>query len=256
MLPILQIGPLAIQTPGLILLLGLWLALSLSERAAARLGLNPNLIYNLTFAALIGGLLGARLGYVARYPEAFAASPASLISPNPGLLDAWGGLTGAALVALIYGQRKGLRLWPTLDALTPGLAVLGVALGLANLASGAAFGAVTGLPWGIELWGATRHPAQIYASLAAALILLLLWPGGKLFRRLNEIAPGVIFWAFSTLSAFSRLLLETWRGDSVLVLGGVRQAQIVAWLVLALSLWAMGRLFQQSRGTILTTEGK
>jgi prolipoprotein diacylglyceryltransferase len=218
--------------------------------------LNPNLLYHLTFAALTGGLLGARLGYVARYPEAFAASPASLISPNPGLLDAWGGLAGAALVALIYGQRKGLRLWPTLDALTPGLAVLSVALGLANLASGAAFGTVTSLPWGIELWGATRHPAQVYAIFAAALILLLLWPGGSLFQRLSAIAPGLIFWAFSALSALSRLLLETWRGDSVLIMSGLRQAQIIAWLVLALSLWAMGRLFQPNRGKILDTEGK
>ena len=129
MFPILQIGPLAIQTPGLILLIGLWLALSLSERAAVRLGLNPNTLYNMALLALVGGLVGARLSYVARYPEAFAASPASLLSPNPGLLDAWGGIAGAVLLGLIYGQRKGLPLWPTLDALTPGLAVLGVALG-------------------------------------------------------------------------------------------------------------------------------
>ncbi len=256
MLPILQIGPLAIQTPGLILLLGLWLALSVSERAAARLGLNPTLIDNLTFAVLIGGLLGARLGYVVRYPEAFAASPASLVSPNPGLLDTWGGLAGAALVGLIYAQRKGLRLWPTVDALAPGLAVFGVALSLADLASGAAFGAVTSLPWGIELWGATRHPAQVYAILAAALVLLVLWPGGNLFRRLSAIASGLVFWTFSALSALSRLFLEAWRGDSVLVFGGLRQAQIIAWLVLALSLWAMGRLIWQSRDTILTSEGK
>ena len=256
MLPILQIGPLAIQTPGLILLLGLWLALNLSERAAARLGINPNLIYNLTFTALIGGLLGARLGYVLRYPEAFVASPASLLSPNPGLLDAWAGFASAALVALIYGQRKGMRLQPTLDVLTPGLALLSAALGFAHLASGAAFGAPTNLPWGIALWGAVRHPSQIYAILAATLILVVLWPGGKLFRRLNAIAPGLIFWTFSALSALSRLFLEAWRGDSVLVLGGLRQAQLVAWLVLALSLWAIGRLFQQSRGTILNTEGK
>jgi len=255
MLPILQIGPLAIQTPGLILLLGLWLALNLSERAAARLGINPNLIYNLTFAALIGGLLGARLGYALRYPEAFAASPASLLSPNPGLLDVWGGVAGGGLLGLIYGQRKGMRLQPTLDALTPGLALLSAALGLANLASGAAFGAPTSLPWGIALWGAARHPSQIYAILAAALILAALRPGGKLFRRLGEIAPGLIFWTFSALSALSRLILEAWRGDSVLVFGGLRQAQLVAWLVLALSLGTIGRILLQARSTILETEG-
>lgn len=255
MLPILQIGPLAIQTPGLILLLGLWLALSLSERAASRSGLNPNQLYNLVLLGLLGGVVGARLGYVLRYPEAFSASPASILSPNPGLLDAWGGIAGALLLGLIYGQRKGLQIWPTLDALTPGLAMLGVAVGFSHLASGAAFGSPTSLPWGIELWGAIRHPAQVYEIIAAGLILLILTPNGKFAQHLRSLAPGLNFWGFFALSALSRLILEAWRGDSEIIFGGVRVAQLAAWLVLALSLWAIGRLLNQSRGTILTTEG-
>jgi len=255
MLPILQIGPLAIQTPGLILLLGLWLAVSLSERAASHSGLNPNQLYNLVLLGLLGGVVGARLGYVLRYPEAFAASPASILSPNPGLLDTWSGLAGALLLGLIYGQRKGLRLLPTLDTLTPGLAVLGVSLGFSHLASGEAFGSPTSLPWGIELWGAARHPVQGYEILTAALILLLLWPKGKIAHRLRVLAPGLNFWAFSALSALSRLIVEAWRGDSEIIFGSLRQAQIAAWLVLALSLWAIGRRLFHSRSTILEMEG-
>ena len=255
MLPILQIGPLAIQAPGLILLAGIWLALSLSERNAARKGTNPNLIYSLVLAALAGGLIGARLGYILRYPAAFAASPLSAFSPNPGLLDVWGGLVGAMLVSLIYGQRKGLALWPTLDTLTPGLALMGVMLGLTQLASGSAFGSPSELPWAIELWGAYRHPSQIYASIAAALILVLVRPQGRLAQRLQALAPGLFFWAFAALSALARLFLEAWRGDSALIFGNLRQAQIAAWLVLALSLWAFGRILSRSRGTIISTEG-
>ena len=179
----------------------------------------------------------------------------SVFSPNPGLLDLWGGVVGALLVSLVYGQRKGLALWPTLDTLTPGLAVMGVALGLSQLASGAAFGSPTELSWGIELWGARRHPTQIYASLAAALILVVLRPQGRLAQRLQALAPGLHFWAFIGLSALARLLLEAWRGDSALIFGGLRQPQVVAWLVLALSLWAIGRILSRSRGTITTTEG-
>ena len=59
MLPILQIGPLAIQTPGLILLGGLWLGLSLSERHARRYKVDPGVLYNLVFLLLIVGILGA-----------------------------------------------------------------------------------------------------------------------------------------------------------------------------------------------------
>lgn len=255
MLPILQIGPLAIQTPGLILLLGLWLGLSLSERAASYCGVNPNQLYNLVLFGLLGGLVGARLGYVLRYPEAFGSSPASILSPNPGLLDAWGGIAGAALAGLVYGQRKGMSLWPTLDALTPGLGMVGVALGFSHLASGAAFGSLTRLPWAIELWGATRHPAQMYEILAAGLLLWMFWPTGKIAHRLRSLAPGLNFWSFTALTALSRLFLEAWRGDSEIIMGGLRLAQLAAWLVLAFSLWAIGRSLYQSQSKIRDTEG-
>lgn len=238
MLPVLNIGPLALQTPGLVILIGLWLGLSLAERYSARRGVPPNLLYNLVFVGLVGGVIGARLSYLARYPEAFASSPLSLLSLNPGLLDLGGGLLIAGLAGLIYAQRKGLSFWATLDALTPLFMVMAIAVGVSHLASGMAFGAVTQAPWAIELWGARRHPSQVYEILAASGILILLWPG-----RWNEKAPeGRYFLLFVALSAAARLLVEGFRGDSVLLAGGWRAAQVAAWLVLAGSLWGLQRL--------------
>ncbi len=177
MLPILNVGPLALQFPGLVLLLGIWLGLSLSERYAARFQSQANILYNLALGSLLGALIGARLVYAVRFSEIFLADPASLISLNPGLLDASGAVAGGLLFALVYGQRNHLSFWHTLDALTPALAVFAIAWHLANLASGSGFGAPSQLPWSIDLWGAARHPVQIYEALAAGLILLLLWPG-------------------------------------------------------------------------------
>ena len=115
-----------------------------------------------------------------------------------------------------------MALWPTLDALTPLLAVMAIALGLSHLASGAAFGATTQVPWGIELWGAKRHPSQVYEILAAVAILLILWPG-----KWGEQEPaGRYFLLFVTLSALAQLILEAFRGDSLLLPGGWRAAQI------------------------------
>ncbi|NUM46212.1 MAG: prolipoprotein diacylglyceryl transferase [Anaerolineales bacterium] len=245
MLPILQLGPLAIQTPGLILLLGLWLGLTLAEKNAHRQNLHPDLIYNLAFTALLAGVIGARLAYAARYPAAFAASPISLISLNPGLLDPVGGVAVALLAAMIFGQRQGLAFWPALDAFTPLFFVLSFAFALSNLASGNAFGTETTLPWGIELWGAKRHPAQLYEALAALGIAILLWPGRGVWARRAEgqgvLTSGVLFIRFVALSAASRLFLEAFRGDSVLLPNGWRVAQILAWLVLATSLWGLER---------------
>jgi prolipoprotein diacylglyceryltransferase len=244
MLPILQIGPLALQLPGLVMLAGLWVGLSMAERDAHRSGVNPNVLYNLVFISLVIGIVGARLFFILRYPAAFIASPLSVFSLNPGLLDIWGGFAAGFISALIYGQRSGLNFWTVLDALTPVLAVLAISLGLAHLASGSAFGAPTGLPWAVELWGARRHPAQIYETLGAVCVLLAVWPGRGLLRSRQ---PGVTFLTFLALSAALRLFLEAFRGDSMLLINGLRSAQVFAWLVLAGSLWGLGKRIRQPR---------
>lgn len=238
MLPVLQLGPLAIPVPGLVLLLGLWLGLLLAERNAYRSGISSNHLYNLVFITLLAGLLGARLAYVLQYPQAFLADPLSVISRNTSLLDPWGGGLTAILAGLVYGKRTRLPFWQTLDALTPFLSVVAVALGLSHLASGSAFGRATEMPWGIEIWGEIRHPSQAYETVAAALILAAIWPGKGLLRPSQ---PGVYFLAFIALSAASRLLLEVFRGDSVLLAGGFRSTQILAWAILGLSLWGISK---------------
>jgi phosphatidylglycerol:prolipoprotein diacylglycerol transferase len=239
MLPVVQVGPLALQVPGLLLLAGLWLGLWLAERNANRSGIHSNDLYNLVFVALVSGVIGARLIYAIRYWSSFSASPTNLFSLNPRMLDPWGGLAVALIASLIYGQRKKMPLWPTLDALTPALAVLAVAQGLSHLASGAAFGAITNLAWGIETWGARRHPSQIYEIIATATILGLIWPVRGLIRPKQA---GIYFLSFISLSAAARLFLEAFRGDSQILPGGFRSIQIIAWVVLFISLWGISRL--------------
>ncbi|MDH5507732.1 MAG: prolipoprotein diacylglyceryl transferase, partial [Anaerolineae bacterium] len=139
---------------------------------------------------------------------------------------------------LIYGQRKGLRLRPTLDALTPVLAVLAIALAMANAASGKAFGAASELPWAIQLWGAMRHPTQIYQLLAAGWIAWCVAPS----RTENQQPEGTLFTKFVIYSAAAHLFLEAFRGDSILLPNGWRSTQVLAWSILAIGLWAYGRL--------------
>lgn len=239
MLPILHIGPLAIQVPGLVLLLGLWLGLSLTERYAPRYGTESKIIYNLVIISILAGVVGARLFYVARFPDAFLSKPASIISLNPSLLDLWGGVFTATMVALIYGRRMGLSFWPTLNALTPAMAVFSVALALAHLSSGSHYGMPTNLPWGIVLWGAYRHPTQIYELIAAAMILFILWPGRETF---NSTSPGVYFLSFLGLTAGASIFLEAFRSDSPLLPGGIRIVQLIALIILAVSLWGIKKL--------------
>ena len=219
----------------ILIVAAIWFGLFLAEKRSAKHGISNDDLNNIVFIPLIGYLLGGRILFALENLSAFTQNPQSLISLNLDLFDPIGGLVVAAIVALVYGQRRKLSLWSTLDALTPLFAVFALGLGLAHLASGSAFGKETALPWGMQLWGTLRHPSQVYEILASFLILDLLW-----FQK-ADTRPSVYFLTFTTLTSGSRLFLEAFRGDSTLVFGGLRLAQVGAWTVLAFSLYFLER---------------
>ena len=219
----------------ILVIAAIWFGLWLAEKRSKQHGISANDLNNITFSPLLGYLFGGRIFFALENLSAFTQNPQSIISLNIDLFDPIGGLAIAFIVALIYGQRHKLSLWPTLDALTPLLAASAVGLGLAHLASGSAFGKETSLPWGMQLWGATRYPSQIYEILASFLIL------GLLQDLKADSPPGVHFLTFTTLNSGARLLLEAFRGDSTLIFGGLRVAQVVSWIILAISLFLLDR---------------
>lgn len=238
MLPIVNIGPLAIQTPGLILLAGIWLGFALMEKKYSRFGVHPETVNNLVMYGLIGLVIGGRVSYVAEHFSAFSKSPINLISLNPAMWDWAGGILIGLTVSALYGVRREVHFWPLMDALTPGAAAVMIAIPLMNLASGNAYGEPAQLPWSIYLWGAWRHPTQIYSALATLLILVfkVLLPLRKESQPDEQRPPGVFFLSFVAWSAAVQILTASFRVDAQLFVGLVRTAQIEAWLILALSL--------------------
>lgn len=212
----------------ILLILAAWVGLALAEKHAGRHGINKDDLNNIAFYGLISLIVGGRISYVLQNLAAFTKSPLGIVSINPDLFDPTGAIAAALIIAIIYGQRRGLQPWSTLDALTPFFGILAIGLGLTRLAAGTSFGNVTDLPWGIELWNATRHPTQIYETLASLIIFGLLW-----LKRQSPYS-GILFLAFAALTASSQLLIETFRADSTLILNGIRQGQLLAWMVLVL----------------------
>lgn len=234
MLPTLQIGPLVIQTPGLLLLLGLWLGLSLAEKHVNKHAIAANHIYSFTFLALLTAVVAGRLLHVIRNWGVFSDSPASILSLNPGMLEPFGAILGFTIMLIVFTKRYRYDPWTLLDALAPILAVLMIAVSLANLASGKGYGYPTDLPWAVPLFGEARHPTQIYEMLAAGIVLVVLWPG----RRWVKSRPaGVYALSLIAATASNRLIFEAFRADSALTNDGIRSSQVVAWLVLAVALW-------------------
>ncbi len=237
MFPTIRIGPLSLQAPGLMLLLSLWIGITLAEKSAKVYKVSAERLSNLIFIALLAGILGARLAYIAQFPQAFAGNWLNIVSLSPGLLDIMGGIAAAFIGAFIYGQKKEMDFWKTLDALIPFFGMLAIGLAASNLASGDAFGMETTVPWGIELWNATRHPTQIYMMLGALVTLNLVW----LPKQNARSQAGVGFLTFIAFTAGYTLFIEAFRGDSTLIFGGVRAGQVIALFVLGVALWMLDR---------------
>ncbi len=213
----------------ILLIAAAWIGLTLAEKRAERHGVGKDDLNNLTFYGLLAFVLGGRVSFIFQNLAAFVKKPIDIISIHPDLFDLAGGVAAAILVGLIYGQRRKLKFWSALDALTPFLAIIAVGLGLSRFASGASFGKETDLPWGIFQWNAMRHPTQLYETLASLLTFGLLW-----FQKQNP-RPGVLFLAFAALTAAAQLIVEAFRANSALLANGWKQGQIIAWVVLAVS---------------------
>jgi len=210
----------------ILLFIATWIGLTLAEKRTERHGIGKDDLNNITYYTLIAFIIGGRLSFVLQNMPAFIKSPLGIISINPDIFDPLGALAVAFIVAFVYGQRRKLLLWNTLDALTPYFAILAIGIGLSHLAAGTAFGMETDLAWGINLWNATRHPTQIYETLASILIFGLVW-----FQKQNP-RPGILFLTYAALTSASALFIQAFRGDSTMIFNSLRQEQVIAWAAL------------------------
>lgn len=236
MLPVVQIGGLAVQTPGLVMLIAAWVVLWLAAREARRLGLDDDAVYNAGFVTLVVGLLSARMIYILLHLPAYLANPADILSLDLGSFAPLPGAAVGLLAGAVFVARRHLPWALLVDALAPALAA-GLALwSIAALLGGTSYGRPADLPWAITLWGARRHPTQIYEFLAALAILAVLW-----WMRRRQAYPGRVFLLFVALYGGARLFLEAFRADSWLLPGGLRGAQVLGLVAIAVALTIMAR---------------
>ena len=234
MFPYLRLGPFILPMASLALLAGIWVGLPLIEREAVRLKINASTLSNLIFYSLLAGLIGARLGYALEFPAVYLSKPLSLLSLTPTTLSPSTGLAVGLIAFAIFVQRKGMPIRPTLDAIAPGLALFMAFVGLAHILSGDAYGAPTSVPWAIRLWNDYRHPSQFYETFIALTIFLVIRE-----RFPKPEGAGMNFLLTIALSSASRVFLEAFRGDSVFWPGGFREAQVIALIIMAISLYWM-----------------
>ena len=224
---LLRIGSFPLGTYGLLLVLGFFAGLALARRLGSRDGLDRDAISDLCVTVLLAGVIGSHLLMIivglltpAGQDGAMAWSEIFTLATLRAGGAIHGGVIGGTL-GFFWRIRKHKLAWrPTMDALTPGLA-LGQAIGrLGCLAAGCCYGKESCLPWAVTFTnpdaasfsgtplGVHLHPVQIYNGLSNLAIMGVLLLVGRKRKFQGQVAA-----AYFLLEGLGRFILETWRGD-------------------------------------------
>lgn len=170
---LLHIGFLTIPTYGLLAAIGLMLALVLSLRTAAVVGLSPDRVWSAGLFTLIAAFVLSRLLLVVENLHTFLSFPILLLMV-PSLTPL--GLVLTAIASLIYLRTRSLNILSTLDAWAPCATLAWVFLALGHFAEGSDPGLPSNLPWAVALPSSSLrlHPVAIYVALVAALLTAML----------------------------------------------------------------------------------
>jgi phosphatidylglycerol:prolipoprotein diacylglycerol transferase len=228
----LSIAGLSVPAKPILVLVALYAGLWLAARQARARGLEGEHLWNAGFVAAGVTLIAARLWYVVQYWQIYVQEPLQILSPRPGTLAWTPGLVIGLLAGIGYLVRMRVPLAVAADCLAPGV-LLGLAiLSVGDFLAGDAFGAPTAVPWAVDLWGARRHPVQLYQAAALAVSVGIV---------LADRSPrdGHRAWLALLLYALTRLVFDAFRGDSLILAGGFRAEQIVAWVVVAVAAWVL-----------------
>ncbi|MCL5736234.1 MAG: prolipoprotein diacylglyceryl transferase [Actinobacteria bacterium] len=192
-------------------------------------GVQPDFIYGLLIAAVIGGLLGAKIHYLILHPDEW---PGNLLSGN-GLV--WfGGLFGAIVAVVIVTLLSKQRLARVMDAGAPAVAV-GYAVGrIGCFLRGDDYGVPTSLPWGMSFPNGAPptivkvHPTQLYESAASLVIFaIIVWLISPRLKR-----EGSLIFAYMVAAGIERFLVEFIRTNTAVAVGLTQQQFISIALVL------------------------
>ncbi|OGR33119.1 MAG: prolipoprotein diacylglyceryl transferase [Desulfuromonadales bacterium GWC2_61_20] len=247
---IFRLGPLAVRWYGLMYLLG-FLSGYFIIRALARqrrLPLDADGISDLLFYAVLGVVLGGRLGYVCFYQPAFYLQhPLQILSVWEGGMSFHGGFLGVIIAGTIFCRRRRVSLLLTADIVATASTV-GLGLGrVGNFINAELWGRTTNVPWGVIFPGGgplPRHPSQLYEGLLEGPLLL----GALLLLHRRQAKPGVPFFVFFVLYGTIRFCVEFFRQPDAhlgYLWGGASMGQLLSLPMIVVGLggvyWVMRR---------------
>ena len=241
MQPELHLGPLTLQTFGIMFSLGFVAAGLVIARRLAEWRKPVDWAYEITLAAIVGGLVGARVYFLVEHWDTASDDLFGSIFSGDGLVW-YGGAIGGAIAVIGWAAWRGFLSVSLLDLCAPSLA-LGYAIGRVGcqLSGDGDYGISSGLPWAMSYPDGTVsthdevHPTPIYESITMAAVAFGLW----LLR--DRVRPGILFAIYMVAAGTERFLVEFIRRNDE-VLAGLTAPQLqslvlaaagVTWLVVA-----------------------
>ncbi|MFS0611952.1 prolipoprotein diacylglyceryl transferase [Lederbergia ruris] len=241
----LQLGPFAIRWYGIIIGLGIALALIVAVREGDKRGLPKDTFTDLLIWAIPISIICARLYYVLFEWGFYSQHPEKIIKIWEGGIAIHGALIGAVATAVVFCRKKGISFWKLADIAAPSI-ILGQAIGRwGNFINQEAHGEAVSraflenlhLPQFIidqmYINGEYYHPTFLYESVWNIIGFLIL-----LALRKSSLRRGELFLSYIIWYSIGRFFVEGLRTDS-LMLDSLRMAQVIslALILIAVAIW-------------------
>jgi prolipoprotein diacylglyceryl transferase len=219
-----HLGPVPVRGYALCIVLGIVVAVWLSERRWVARGGKAGEIQDVALWAVPFGIVGARLYHVATDHDLYFGSGRSawnILYVWHGGLGIWGGIAGGALGAYIAARRRGILMRPLMDVVAPTLLVAQAIGRWGNWFNEELYGRPTDLPWGLEIDQAHRvpgyesfatfHPTFLYECVwNLAGFAVIIW-----LERRFRIGYGRVMALYVMIYTAGRFWIEQLRIDTV-----------------------------------------
>lgn len=239
----LSIGPLRLNAYGLMIAIGVIVAVRIAGRRAEKFGVATMEDFSsIATWAVPAGIIGGRAYHVITDVQLFRDNWIDAFKIWQGGLGIWGGVFVGVLVGYWRAKVRGLDAWWILSCAAPAIPVAQAIGRWGNWWNQELFGRPTDLPWALSVSngtaikagypvGTTFHPTFLYESLAClALAALLL----VVEKRFSPARGRLIAWYAAGYTIF-RFFIEGLRVDSAHSAGGLRLNQWVSLVVFSVA---------------------
>jgi phosphatidylglycerol:prolipoprotein diacylglycerol transferase len=213
---LISIGPISIRWYSLAyifgILLGLYYGKYLIRLFNLKLNLSEKNLDDYLIWAVVGIILGGRLGYVLFYNFSFyIKNPLQILIIWNGGMSFHGGLVGIIISALIFSKKNNISFWSLTDLLAC-ISPIGLFFGrIANFINAELVGKVSNHTWSVifPLYDdKPRHPSQLYEAFLEGLLLFIFM---NLLIRKKQYEKGQISIIFLILYSCLRMIGEIFR---------------------------------------------